>query len=398
MRSLVRIFLQVVLAYAAASGVMALPEAQAQSQGQGGQSRGGRSQPDASNLPSPSPDVPPRPLFLSGSVRLTDGSLPPESVLIERVCNGQTRPEGYTDSQGNFSFLVGGQANFILADASTQTDPLLSVLSSSNTSRQGYMSPRDLAGCEIQAKLAGFQSTTIVLTSRSAMDNPNVGVLYLSRLTNVEGLTSSVTTASAPKDAREAYEKGIDNAKKQKWTDAERDFLKAVRIYPRYAVAWYDLGRVYQQQKKVDDAVRAQNEAIKIDPKFISPYAQLTLLSAIQGKWEDVALHSSKVIKMNPDETSDIYFYSAVAHYNLKKLDVAEDHARQAAALDPQHKNPGINHLLGVILVQTRKYEEAGENLKLYLKMVPNAPEAPAINQMLDEIDKSVATPPKPRF
>ena len=258
------------------------------------------------------------------------------------------------------------------------------------------MSPRDLMGCEIQAKLAGYESTAILLNSRTAIDNPNIGTIYLRRLTNVEGLTFSVTTAAAPKDARTAYEKGLDNAKKQKWADAERDFLKAVQVYPRYAVAWYELGRVYHQEQRLDDAARAQNEAVKIDSKFISPYAQLTLVSAIQGKWEDVAAYSSKVINLNPAATSDIYFYSAVAHYNLKKLDIAEEHAREAVALDSQHRNPRINHLLGVILVQTRQYEEAAENLKLYLKLTPNAPEASAINQMLDEIDKAVATQPKP--
>src|SRR4029079_18339746 len=142
---------------------------------------------------------------------------------------------------------------------------------------------------------------------------------------NVEGFTFSITTAAAPKDARNAYEKGLGNEKKQKWSDAERDFLKAVQVYPRYAVAWYELGRVYNQEKKFDDAAHAQNEAIKIDPKYISPYGQLTLLAGVQSKWDDVVIHSSKVMKLNPDVTPDIYFYSAVAHYNLQKIDVAED-------------------------------------------------------------------------
>src|SRR5690242_3760108 len=79
-----------------------------QGQGQGGQPGGGRTQPsqpttpDRTNQPS-FPDTTPRPIFLSGSVRLTDGTVPPDTVMIERVCNGRVRPEGYTDSKGNFS-------------------------------------------------------------------------------------------------------------------------------------------------------------------------------------------------------------------------------------------------------------------------------------------------------
>src|SRR5262245_31461496 len=94
-----------------------------QGQGQGGQpGGGGRSQPsqppDRTNQPSQFPDTTPRPIFLSGSVRLTDGTVPPDTVLIERVCNGRVRPEGYTDSKGNFSFQVGAQPGMVFADAS----------------------------------------------------------------------------------------------------------------------------------------------------------------------------------------------------------------------------------------------------------------------------------------
>jgi tetratricopeptide (TPR) repeat protein len=373
-----------------------------QGQGQGGQPGGGRPQPSSqppdrtNNPPSQFPDTAPRPIFLSGSVRLTDGTVPPDTVVIERVCNGRVRPEGYTDSKGNFSFQVGAQPGIAFADASIgNTSPFDGFGSSDvGVGPQGNVSPRELTGCEIRANLAGFQSSTIMLTFRQALDDPDIGVIHLRRLANVEGFTFSITTGSAPKDARNAYEKGLGNAKKQKWSDAERDFLKAVQVYPKYAVAWYELGRIYQQEKKLDDAARAQNEAIKIDPKFINPYGQLALLAAVQNKWEDVVLHSSQVLKLNPDATPDVYFYSAVANYNLQKLDIAKDHARQAATRDTQHRNPRINHLLGVILAQTQEYKEAGENLRLYLKLAPKAPDAADVNQMLGEIDKALGAQP----
>ena len=357
-------------------------------QPQRGGSPGGAPQPSSqpagsnrTNQPSPFPETP-RPFFLSGSVRLAEGIPPPERVLIERICNGRVRPEGYTDSKGNFSFLLGAQMGAIPdASAGLSSSPF-----GPDAGLRNGVNPRDLNGCEIRASLSGFLSTTIILMSRTVLDDPNIGVLYLSRLGSVDELTLSVTTASAPKDAQNAYEKGIDNAKKQKWTDAERDFLKAVQVYPRYSVAWYELGRVYQQEKKFDDAARALNEAIKIDPKFASPYGQLSFLAAVQSKWDDVVTHSSQFIKLRPNVSADVYFYSAVAHYNLNQINVARDHARQAATLDPQHRIPRAHHLLGVILAQAKEYNEAAEELRLYLKLAPNAPEADAIKLMLAEI------------
>ena len=58
-----------------------------------------------------------RPIFLSGKVVMDDGTPPPESVVIERVCGGNPRPEAWTDSKGHFSFQL-GQNTAMMADAS----------------------------------------------------------------------------------------------------------------------------------------------------------------------------------------------------------------------------------------------------------------------------------------
>jgi tetratricopeptide (TPR) repeat protein len=377
--------------------------AQQGQQGGSGQPSGGRTQPGPDSIgrdrqPSQFPDTAPRPIFLSGSVRLADGTPPPDTVLIERVCNGVVRPEAYTDSKGNFSFQVGGQQGIVFADASVGADPGFGALGSSGGTAQprGDVNPRDLTGCEIRGNLGGFQSDSIVLTFRGALDDPEIGIIRLRRLANVEGFTFSATSAAAPKNARSAYEKGLANLKKQKWADAEKELLKAVETYPKYAVAWYELGRVYQQQKKFDDAVRAETEATTIDPKFISPHGQLAVLFAVQQKWSDVVSHTSAWLKLNPNGSSDIYFYSAIANYNLQQMDLAEDHAKRAATLDPQHRIPRIDHLLGVILAQKAEYKSAAEHLRSYLKLSPSAPDAAAVNQMLAEIDKAIGQPPKP--
>jgi len=114
-------------------------------------------------------------------------------------------------------------------------------------------------------------------------------------------------------------------------TNWERDLSKSVQLYPKYAVAWYELGRTYQQQKKLDEANHAHLEAIKIDSKFVSPYGELATMAAVQQKWGDVDQYTSQMLKLNPYVVPEIYFYSAVANYNLQKLDLAERRAREAA-------------------------------------------------------------------
>jgi len=364
-----------------------------------GQPADGRQRP-GNSFPAPDgtpqqrtfPDLEQRPIYLFGSVRLADGTNPPDRVVIERVCNGVVRPEAYTDSKGNFSFQLGARNSGVFYDASVGgIDPLSSSIGASGLGPQGGINERDLTGCEIRANLAGFQSDSIMLGFRRSLDDPDIGTIRLRRLANVEGYTFSVTTAQAPKDARKAYEKGLELLNKRKWVEAERELTKAVGSYPKYAAAWHELGRAYQQQKKLDDAVHAYREAINADSKFIKPYGQLAVLAAYEQKWDDVVQYTSQMLKLNPFVAPDFYFYSALANYNLQNIGVAEGHAREAARRDTQHRVPKINHLLGIILAEKQDYSGAAENMRIYLKFSPNASDADSVKQLLADVETAAA-------
>jgi len=349
--------------------------------------------PDRTQRQQPTfPDLEQRPIYISGNVRLADGTNPPDHVIIERVCQGVVRPEAYTDSKGNFNFQLGARNSGMFYDASVGGfDPLSSSSGTGGLNSQSGVNERDLNGCEIRANLAGFQSDSIVLGFRRSLDDPNIGTIRLRRLANVEGYTFSITTAQAPKDARRAYEKGLEYFNKRKWPDAERELTKAVAGYSKYAIAWHELGLTYQRQNKIDDAVRSYQEAVNADPKFINPYGQLAGLAAYEQKWENVVQYTTQMLKLNPFVAPDIYFFSALANYNLQKFDVAEGHAREAATRDTQHKIPKINQLLGVILAEKQDYSGAAENIRLYLKFSPDATDADTAKRMLADIESAGA-------
>jgi tetratricopeptide (TPR) repeat protein len=337
-----------------------------------------------------------RPIFLSGKVVMDDGQPPPEPVTIERVCNGQPRPEGYTDSKGRFSFQV-GQNTHMMADASVGSpiDTFPGTNSRMGGSSSGGMfgsnrgiSERDLIGCELRATLPGYRSEVVQLSGRRVLDNPDVGTIILRRLANVEGLTYSATSYMAPKDAKKAFEKGVDRAKKDKLDDARKELEKAVGLYPKYAAAWYELGVVHHKQQRPAEARKAYEQAIAADAKFVKPYLQMALLSAGEQNWQQVAEDTSKVIKLNPVDFPQAFFFNSVANYNLQKFDNAEESAREAVKLDKDHRLPKAQHILGVLMSMRNDLNGAAENLRGYLKHAPNAADADAVKKQLSEIER----------
>ncbi|MCL5742805.1 MAG: tetratricopeptide repeat protein, partial [Acidobacteria bacterium] len=309
-------------------------------------------QPLPSERTQPFPEIQ-RPFFFSGKVMLDDGTPPPDSVVIERVCNGVARPEAYTDSKGRFSFQLGQNMN-VMADASvgSMNDPMGDFgRTPGSPGRPGrQVTERDLMGCELRASLAGYRSDVVMLNNRRFLDNPDVGTIILHRMGNVEGTTISATSLEAPKDARKAFDKGRDAIKKKKFAEASKQLEKAVEIYPKYAVAWYELGLVRQQQNQVEPAREAYAKALAADAKFIKPYLELAKLSAQERNWQGVADASGRVIRLDPFDFPEAYFYNSVANFNLRSYDAAEKSAREAVKLDTQHRMPKASHLLGILL------------------------------------------------
>jgi tetratricopeptide (TPR) repeat protein len=339
-----------------------------------------------------------RPIFLSGKVVLEDGTPPPDPVVIERVCNGVARPEAYTDTKGRFSFQL-GQNNAVLADASVGSSADVFGMpgdaggmgrggGGGGFGRNRGVTEQQLMGCEIRAVLPGYRSESVNLVGRRSLDNPDVGTIILRRLGNVEGTTISITSLQAPKDAKKAFEKGRQAARKKKLENAEKEFQKALGIYPKYAAAWFELGLVQEALKRPEEARKSYAQALDADSKFVNPYLQLAAMAANERNWQEVADTTARVVQLNPYEFPQAYFFNSVANYNLGKMDLAEKSAREAQKLDTQHRYPKVNHLLGVIMADRRDYSAAAQHMRDYLKFAPGAQDADTVRKQLGELER----------
>jgi len=330
---------------------------------------------------------------------LEDGTAPVNRVAIQRVCGTSQRTEGYTDSRGYFSFQLGSNTSELIQDASSDSfglgrDPLSTPTVSRSGSSTGTMEQR-LMGCELRAQLPGYQSQAVSLSNRQPMDNPDLGVILLHRLGASDGTTVSATTLAAPKDARKAYEKGLAFAKKNKFDEAQTELQKAVMLYPHYALAWCDLGKVQASLGKLDEARKSFDQSIQADQKYVPPYIDIARLQLRAKQWQELADTSGKAVKLDPFSYPDAFFWNAVANYNLHNISAAEESARRAQKLDTRHQIPQVSHLLGVILADRREYSGDAEQMRAYLKFAPGAQDAGSVRSQLEEIEKLAQGTPR---
>lgn len=331
---------------------------------------------------------------------MSDGVEPPESVTIELACSvNSIRPQGYTDSKGQFSFNLGQNAG-VFADASTGifSDSNRQGGSSSGTSSNSGTSGgtgnmnSDTAywDCELRARLPGYRSDTVSLAGRRMLDNPNVGVIMLYPMAGIQGLTASATSGQAPKDARKAYEKGLDEVKKNKPDQAEQEFRKAVQLYPRYAEAWLELGKALEGKERYPEAREAYASALAADSKYVYPYQQLYQMAFRERNWKDLADKTGQLLHLDPYEFPTAYYYNALALLQLKEYDAAEKSAHQAVEADWKRSNPRTHYLLGAILLQQKNWTGAAASFQAYLKAAPNATDKAQVEKTLGQIDQQI--------
>jgi tetratricopeptide (TPR) repeat protein len=360
-------------------------------------------------LPNSDPSQPREDLvmFLRGRVAINDGAPVPHDMLVERICNNRVRQEVYASLHGDFSMQLGSRADSFPGSSGDSVSPY----GVTTRNPDEGIPRRELNNCELRASASGFHSRTISLIGLDTFggSSADVGVIVVERAIKAEGTALDATAYKAPKDARKAYEKGLQAEKTGNLADAHRYFEKAVRIYPRFTNAWFRLGAILQKENQQDEAFKAYTQAATIDTKFLAPYLSLALLAYRAGNWREVvdltghileldplnhAAVTSYILDLDPSNYVDAYFYNAMANYKLNKLEEAERSGLKAEHLDLLTHFPQIHLLLADLFARKSNYAVAIAQIETYLALAPHAQDADQAREQLAKLEKLNGSPP----
>jgi tetratricopeptide (TPR) repeat protein len=339
-------------------------------------------------------------LFIQGRVATNDGTPVPNDLLVERVCNERVRQQVHATPRGDFSMQIGSKFDSFVDASSGQA----SQEGEARKASTGGIPRHDLANCELRTSAAGFRPNSISLVdltpSASVVD---VGSIVVQRIAKIKGTTLSATPYKAPPNARKVYEKGLEAERKGRVAEARKYFDQAVEIYPRYASAWFQLGKVYEKENDKDSARAAYTEATAIDKRFLPPYLSLASLAFEAGNWTEVLQFTGHIMDLDLlnhgnfagyvldlDEwnSAGAYFYNAVANYKLNKIEEAEKSALKAERLDLRTNFPQLHLLLAEIFARKKDYAVAMSQLKAYLELVPHAKDGDLVRERLAKLEK----------
>jgi tetratricopeptide (TPR) repeat protein len=337
-------------------------------------------------------------MFLLGRVATSDGTAVPTDALVERVCNASVRQQVHVSSRGEFNMQLGSRTDTFL-DA-TAGEPSQADQSGKNSERG--IPRRELANCELRASISGFTSSVVNLVDlNGSLSSVDVGAIVVQRRSKIEGTTLDASAYKAPKDARKAYEKGLQAERKGELANAHKYFAKAVEIYPKFTNAWFQLGIVLQKEQQKDAAHTAFTQATTIDTKFLPPYLSLASMAYEAENWTELLNFTNHILNLDPLNRvsgyvldldplnyTEAYFYNSLANFKLKKFADAEKSGLKAEQVDLRTRFPQLHLLLAEIFARKNDYPIAIAEIQTYLELTPNSKDTDQVRERLAKLEK----------
>ena len=107
---------------------------------------------------------------------------------------------------------------------------------------------------------------------------------------------SASQTSQLNPQAQTYFEQGKGYSKKKSWDLAIAAYQQAVRIEPKFAEAWNNMGYCYRRTKQFDKALDAYKQAIDLKPDFAYPHEYMARTYLAMGN-QDAAMREYEILK-----------------------------------------------------------------------------------------------------
>lgn len=206
----------------------------------------------------------------------------------------------------------------------------------------------------------------------------------------------NVATAGIPKRAMDCYHKASKLAAARDYEGAIKQLKRAVDEYPAFVSALNQIGVLYLQLNKPQLADEALKAALKIDPEAVDVLINRAITLFRLERFNDGEVVLRDTLKVKP-ESAVAFYYLGRTLIKLNRNPEAETALHTCIKLSPgQFKE--AHRLLAAIYLDQGALQRVVEELEIYLKLVPAAPDADHLKKIIEQSKRLSAVPqPDPK-
>ena len=304
-------------------------------------------------------------LILQGNIVMPDGSPPPKTAGIERVCSDiqGSAPGPLADKMGHYLWRM-------------------------------ELAPADTRSCFLRATIPGLTSTRVSLDTLGLAEYRQGKVINLPNIvlsprdSGEPRSLSLIAEDEAPGKAKAPYKAASKALDANNDAEGAKQLELAVKAVPKFADGWNMLGAIYERENMLMEAREALQHAIEANPKLTSPYLRLARVSNELGDWDAAAKNEDALLKLEPRLYPEVYLQQGITRFEQKNTAGAEESLNKALTMDPAHKLSRAEYVLGMIALSKGDVNGAKEHIARYMMLDPTTPDIERIQVQLDNLGK----------
>jgi Flp pilus assembly protein TadD len=262
-----------------------------------------------------------------------------------------------------------------------------SVIQRAKTDGSGRFVFQRLSAGIFQVRVQTYGTNYIGQTKRVQLERTRAFeqvdfVLVAKRPASMTATAGAVFVQEVPEQARKEYERGAELLQKPEQRKEGLETLKkAIDLFPLYFAALELLGTEYVKGQEYEVAIPVLTKAIDVNRRA---HQSLHLLSVAQYNLNQLpqAIESMRrAIAINQSSTNANLWLGMLLRQTWK-LEEAETYLRQADQL-AESKLPEAHWQLALLFNQLKRYNEAADELELFLKTQPDAKDTEMIKKLI---------------
>ena len=186
-------------------------------------------------------------------------------------------------------------------------------------------------------------------------------------------------------EARNTFLQGVQLYQESKFDQAIAAFEAVLQDKPDFAEGYYNLGMANLHKGEYDNALAAMEKAIELKPDFLEAYFGIGQIYVEKGEYERAIDIFKRAMAANP-EAADPYLNLGILYFNNNEDDLAEAALLKALSLKPSFPPP--YYQLGLLYLRKDEIAKSRQNFERFLELAPQAPEAAAVRNILEELKK----------
>ncbi|HEY3130425.1 MAG TPA: tetratricopeptide repeat protein [Acidobacteriota bacterium] len=286
---------------------------------------------------------------IHGKVSLPD-DMPATRVLVRLSGPSGLSRETFSDDNGRYEFREVPRGRYTL----TATNP---------TNPQQFTDPVEAdTSRSISGRLMVNIFLRLPLTMKSHPD-PKAGTV-----------TVAEATQQVPKSARKAFEEGLKFKSNREPERALASFGRSIDLFPEYFQALAERGHLLVAQGRIEDALLDFKRALQVDRRYGPALRGLGICEFQQKKFTQAIQDLESATAAEPD-SAPTYLFLGIADFTLDRREAARTALQQALRLDPAGSSRAHVYL-AELYIRDNRPQEAADELREYLAVAPNAPDA----------------------